>query len=735
MTDSINPPVHARRIGLSLFLLSSGAVLFSLSLFRLISFFIMPSLFFDLLLVCFPVGATIAMLRKGEERAMSRFRFSLPLLQCVMVATIAATLMLKHFDFMRDNLLFDVSPTSLALQVVIFSVIYSPFFAFYGATEYLGYLAGRESLSKKMSGVYALVLFGAATGFLLSLLQEVLGVARLLALSVLLLTVVKALFSPERRVRHAIEAVLIVLVLAIPQANLAFMQLFKSNKPFSAADYAEKYQSTSLHQGWGRYAYFEVLQSQQEDRTILHGLYNDMSQWSYRQGDDLDLDFRDSIMQPLVKGAKSIAIIGAGGGRDVKLVRGVGVERVLAMDIESSLQHVIRGKLAEEFENVYDQPGVELLIGDARTHLENTDEKFDAIFFWSVGGYPQLMLEPGNMIRTQEALGAFMERLNDDGFFALGYDSRLDPDKVLLQQYATTLNELGATVVGFDYGDPVIEYALIAFSPKASPEQLAQWQKQLDDHPRVIFDEPIQQIQSKDLVRERFSPITDDQPYLAGNISNILSVSDVKTLFYFTAIGLLLVVGVIYYLVLSQQDETRQRNYPVQLMAFLLGANFLMLEHICVLEIFRQRYIYYDALMIGVVLYLTLTGVGSLMVSNRWTRLLIVLSWVGPVLWLAWMNVTGTGVIFTALLLATLVTGCMFPMLFEANPRDRLHIFALDAIGAAAGAMVAFFVPILFGMTAFRVIALAAYLVTTVYFLMLRVQVKADSDEVSTAEA
>lgn len=735
MTDSINPPVHARRIGLSLFLLSSGAVLFSLSLFRLISFFIMPSLFFDLLLVCFPVGATIAMLRKGEERAMSRFRLSLPLLQCVMVATIAATLMLKHFDFMRDNLLFDVSPTSLALQVVIFSVIYSPFFAFYGATEYLGYLAGRESLSKKMSGVYALVLFGAATGFLLSLLQEVLGVARLLALSVLLLTVVKALFSPERRVRHAIEAVLIVLVLAIPQANLAFMQLFKSNKPFSAADYAEKYESKSLHQGWGRYAYFEVLQSQQEDRTILHGLYNDMSQWSYRQGDDLDLDFRDSIMQPLVKGAKSIAIIGAGGGRDVKLVREVGVERVLAMDIESSLQHVIRGKLAEDFENVYDQPGVELLIGDARTHLENTDEKFDAIFFWSVGGYPQLMLEPGNMIRTQEALGAFMERLNDDGFFALGYDSKLDPDKVLLQQYATTLNQLGATVVGFDYGDPVIEYALIAFSPKASPEQLAQWQKQLDDHPRVIFDEPIQQIQSKDLVRERFSPITDDQPYLAGNISNILSVSDVKTLFYFTAIGLLLVVGVIYYLVLSQQDETRQRNYPVQLMAFLLGANFLMLEHICVLEIFRQRYIYYDALMIGVVLYLTLTGVGSLMVSNRWTRLLIVLSWVGPVLWLAWMNVTGTGVIFTALLLATLVTGCMFPMLFEANPRDRLHIFALDAIGAAAGAMVAFFVPILFGMTAFRVIALAAYLVTTVYFLMLRVQVKTDSDEVSTAEA
>jgi hypothetical protein len=49
--------------------------------------------------------------------------------------------------------------------------------------------------------------------------------------------------------------------------------------------------------------------------------------------------------------------------------------------------------------------------------------------------------------------------------------------------------------------------------------------------------------------------------------------------------------------------------------------------------------------------------------------------------------------------------------------------------------MVAFFVPILFGMTAFRVIALAAYLVTTVYFLVLRVRVRTDTKEVATSEA
>ena len=72
-----------------------------------------------------------------------------------------------------------------------------------------------------------------------------------------------------------------------------------------------------------------------------------------------------------------------------------------------------------------------------------------------------------------------------------------------------------------------------------------------------------------------------------------------------------------------------------------------------------------------------------------------------------------------ALFLATLVTGNLFPTLFESNPRDRLHIFALDAIGAAAGAMVSFFVPILYGLTLFRVTALVMFLVTSLLMMTI----------------
>ena len=41
----------------ALFLLSFATVTFTIALFRLLTFFIMPSLFFDLLFIGFPLGA------------------------------------------------------------------------------------------------------------------------------------------------------------------------------------------------------------------------------------------------------------------------------------------------------------------------------------------------------------------------------------------------------------------------------------------------------------------------------------------------------------------------------------------------------------------------------------------------------------------------------------------------------------------------------------------------------
>ncbi|MFM2093019.1 MAG: hypothetical protein RIS70_143 [Planctomycetota bacterium] len=699
------------RTSLALFALSTAAVLFSLSLFRLISFFIMPSLFFDLLLVCFPIGAAFAVIWKGNSA--NRFRIAVPYLQLVMLGTVVATLLLKHVDFMRQNLLFNVSTWSIVIQVLIFSLIYSPFFTAYGATEYLGYLAGQEQLRQRMNGVYAIVLFGAVGGFLISQLQPWLGVARLLVLSIGLLTLVKQLIDSPQKRRRIVEYVLIAAAFCAPGINQQFMQFFKSSKPFSVEDYRQRLNAESLYEGWGRYSYFEVVKAQFSTESVLYGFYNDMNQWAYRRGDSPVLGFRETVLQPFVAGAENVAIIGSGGGRDIKLVRQVSSGRIVAMDVEPAAIQVAQGTLRDEFENVYSLPHVEVQIGDARTYLENSQDRFDAIFFWSVGGYPQLMLEPGNMIRTTQALGGFLKRLSPGGVFCMGYDHDLDPNKVLLQQYATTLRQHGARVIAFEYGSPPLEYSLIAFSPEADKQQEQRWSEIEANIAKSAMGVPIRRIHDQDLEKANFSPVTDDRPYLACNISNILSLADVRFLAYQIGVGLLCICLAIYFVVLGQREGGGVPNFRVQLVAFLLGANFVMLEHVCVLEIFRTQYIYYDALIVGVVAFLTITALGSFAVRRPMLRTLTCISWIGPLAWLVQAQASGTVVTLLALFLATLVTGNLFPTLFDSHPRDRLHIFALDAIGAAAGAMVSFFVPILYGLTLFRVTALVMFLVTS----------------------
>lgn len=717
------------RFAAALFLLSAGAVLFSLSLFRLISFFIMPSLFFDLLLVCFPIGAGAAMFWKGDSSV--RFVKALPFLQLVMAGTILATLSLKHFDFMRSNLLFDQSPFSIFIQIAIFSLIYSPFFMAYGATEYLGYLAGRERLSRRMNGVYAVVLFGAATAFVVGLAQQYIGITRLFVISLATITAVKVVLNSGKLPLRLIEAAVFLGLLVYPGTDELFMQLFKSNKNFSVADFkrdvAEKaaisgrnITAETLHQGWGRYSYFEVLQIQDEERRTLTGFYNDMSQWWYLPGSESEQDFRESMLQPFLKDARSVCVVGCGGGRDIKLAREAGVERMLAIDVEPAIASVIQGKLSAEFENVFSQPDVQLLIGDARTYLEQHDDRYDAIFFWSVGGYPQLMLEPGNMIRTQEALGLFLSRLENNGCFFVGYDRALDPDMVLLRQYATTLAAEGAHVAAFEnHAQTINEFALIALSPNATPEQIAAWNTKLEQLPTQVAGRSVTRIPSDDLDQPNFSPVVDDRPYLGGNIRNVLSPENIRQLLYLIGVTLVVIVSAIWYLLSNTDDEHQQPRVGIQLLSVMLGMNFILLEHLVVLEVFRSTYTYSDALILGVVLFLTFTGLGSLLVKDAWLKTCVFASWIGPVVWLAFPQAGGTWVALGALLVATMVTGNLFPLLFERNAKARLYIFALDAIGAAIGAMMSFFLPILFGLTVLRQVALVVYFVTCIAMLVL----------------
>ena len=706
-------------LGLSLFVLSFATVLFTVLLFRLLSFFIMPSLFFDLLFIGFPIGALIA----AGTMSVSRRSFgrTLWILQATMAFSVVAMLACKHFDYLRAHL-FEVELHRLFIQIAVFTLFFLPFFCAYGLSEYIGYQLGRRHLRGRMPLVYALYLFGAAAAYLFA---EVgfrrLGASYLMIVPFGLVALVSLLLSLSWLSRGVLvsELVALVALFGTPQMEPGFLAAYKGDSKMSTSDYTERGFQT-VYQQWSKYSLVEVMKDQNSDSFA--GFYNDIHQWDYSS----DYGFvRPSMgVVPLENAPRggTIAIIGSGGGRQVRYAQksSRNFHRIVALEIDPTVVEAVNGPLASHFEHVYNHPTVELVNREARSYMEETSEKFDLIYLPSVGGYPQMMLEPGNMVRTVDACRTFRDRLTDRGVLAIWYPAGLDPQYVLTEQYIRTFAEAGLDmkVRGFLNGAELLILATrLDGGEIPTLEQVRQCIQESDKLPLVgsyLGDRPLEI--EHDWKHAFFQPITDDQPFLAGNVRHIFSLRQVVQLFLLVTAAMgVFALGLFLLLRRSGNPQIPGTTYlRVVLVSLLIGANFLVIEHYVILGLFRKQYIYHEALVLGAILFLILSGLGSILITQRWRpvcqlaasllALVLLFSFSGSP---PWVNLL-------ILLPVAFVTGSFFPALFDAAARNPLGVFAADAIGAAAGSLMSFFVPIVFGFDLFFMFATGLFWLTAV---------------------
>jgi hypothetical protein len=753
-----------------LFGLSFSTVLFTLALFKLLSFFIMPSLFFDLLFIGFPVGAFLGARFFG--RSGPSFRRSLWILFAAGCFSTAACLACKHFDYLRAHL-FEVEIPKLLGQITAFTGLFIPYFSAYGLSEYVGYQFGRERLRGRMGLVYALYLFGAAAAYLFfRAALSPLGIAAMIAIALGVIALGIGLLGGGARPRWLPLAV----AAAVLSAGLApallgkrnpveqlFLDLYKGSSDQSSRALLEKEGSRSVFHDWGRYSFCEILWSPQE--RSYKGLYNDFFQWEYGPG----AGFADRSLGAVPlwfppRGGK-VAIIGAGGGRQVQYSRRFGFERVLALEIEPAVIGAVRGPLAQGFDRVYEAPGVEVKVGEARSHMEATAERFDLIYLPSVGGYPQMMLEPGNLIRTHEAYRTLRDRLTPSGVLAIWYPAGLDPAKVLTDQYVRTLRQLDMEASAYqavDRRDGVpLEFLILASRRDPGGARAVGFEKGLQNLEELKGSEdrtqgflrllssffvapagagartaglsPLPEVEPQELpVLEDplFTPITDDKPFLAGNVRLIFSMEQVYTLFAAVG-GVLLAASAAVGLLLRRRGDPRipGRSYlQVALLSALIGANFLLAEHYLVLAFFKRLFVFYDSLVLGAVAFLILSGLGSILIRPRFRGWLLALAGLSlglllafhlelPARWGLQLTLGPTGVLLLFAPVA-FVTGSFFPAVFDLAAANPLGVFAMDAVGAAFGSLAAFFLPIGFGFQAFFAFAAAVFLATLVAFAL-----------------
>ncbi|MGD2112215.1 MAG: hypothetical protein PVI50_02430 [Gammaproteobacteria bacterium] len=723
-TEQLNP----RLLPLVLFLLSFATVLFTIVLFRLLTFFIMPSLFFDLLFIGFPLGALAgAYYFRTSKQSLVR---SLWILQGMMAVSILAMLACKHFDYLRAHL-FNVELQRLFVQMLTFTLFFLPFFIAYGLSEYLGYQIGRRHLKGRMPAVYALYLFGAAGAYLFAeLVFPLLGAARLLGIPFLLIAAGMLLLHPPSRTgwRLLVVQAVIAVLLFVPQLEGGFLQLYKGTSMQSTHAYASRGYET-IHQEWGTYGLVEVMQETGAEHYL--GFYNDIIQWKFAPGNGF---FEHNIgMLPLewAPADGRIAIVGAGGGRQVQYARKSGHDfgRILAIEIEPAVIEAVRGTLAARFDHVYQDPRVELVNHEARSYMEASEERFDLIYLPSVGGYPQMMLEPGNMIRTIEAYRTLASRLTEQGVLAIWYPTVLDPRTILTEQYMHTLEspEIGLTVRVYRNRGEFLIMAAHRSTNLPTLEQVQTFYMQ----PAVarvgaalaplFVDMPVQLGESWD--RSDFRPIRDDQPFLAGNVQNIFSTQQVGKLFALVA-GLMAGFALLLLLLVRKKGSPGipGRSFSqVVLVSLFVGANFLVIEHYLILALFEKLYVYRDALVLGAIGFLVISGLGSTYITPRLRPVFQFAGGLFILLLLIFHEQLSPWQNLALLAPVAFVTGSFFPALFEAAAENPLGVFAADSIGAAIGSMASFFIPIVFGFSWFFTFATVMFWATSLAtFLFFR---------------
>lgn len=134
----------------------------------------------------------------------------------------------------------------------------------------------------------------------------------------------------------------------------------------------------------------------------------------------------------LLKDEPKVAIIGAGGGRDVLQAVIGGAKEVDAIEINRSTVEAVRD-MGDFNGNIYENPKVNVIVGDGRSILEKSKKKYDIIFLSMVmtgaaqaNGYA--LAE--NYIYTEEAFQTYYNHLTSNGKIVFVGHNTMDMQKI-----------------------------------------------------------------------------------------------------------------------------------------------------------------------------------------------------------------------------------------------------------------------------------------------------------------
>lgn len=148
--------------------------------------------------------------------------------------------------------------------------------------------------------------------------------------------------------------------------------------------------------------------------------------------DDLQaLEYDVTNIAHFIPGMKSMAIVGVGGGRDLLAALYFGMDRVVALDVNSTQVDLLtRIPEFRSYSNLWNHPGVNIVNSEARSWFSRNSEKFDAVQIalvdtWVSAASGTFALTE-NSLYTVDAWKLFIGSLNPGGVLTVSRWHYLD---------------------------------------------------------------------------------------------------------------------------------------------------------------------------------------------------------------------------------------------------------------------------------------------------------------------
>jgi hypothetical protein len=153
-----------------------------------------------------------------------------------------------------------------------------------------------------------------------------------------------------------------------------------------------------------------------------------ITRFSGERADLTHLDFLTSALPYHLRAPGRVLVLDAGGGDSILQALYHDAVAIDAVEINSQVVELMRGRFAEFSGGIFDYPGVEVHVADARGFLQRTTGRYDLIQFpqfdSSAGGAQGL---DENYLYTVEALQQALKRLEAGGYIALTNVIKIPP--------------------------------------------------------------------------------------------------------------------------------------------------------------------------------------------------------------------------------------------------------------------------------------------------------------------